>query len=141
MPKRDWFLERLGRMPIFAACSKRELALIGRQAEDITFGAGRILVREGEAGSELFVIVNGQARVSVRGRGVAELGPGDYFGELALLDPAPREATVTAVTPLEALVLGRREFATILAESPTLSTKLMTGIARRLREADSKLNA
>ena len=139
--RRDWFLERLGRIPMFAACSKKELAVIGRQADDLRFEPGKVLVREGAPGSELFLILDGKASVTVRGRDVGTIGPGDFFGELAVLDPAPRDATVTALTPMEALVVGRREFSALVAEVPPLANKLLVGMARRLREADRKLNS
>jgi CRP-like cAMP-binding protein len=141
MAKQDAYLERLGGMPVFAACTKKELRLIGAQAEDVTFAPGKTLVKEGELGSELFLIVDGKASVSVKGRKVADLGPGDHFGELALLDPSPRDATVTAATSLEALVVGRREFASLLSGSPTLARNLLIAMARRLRDADRQLNA
>jgi CRP-like cAMP-binding protein len=77
--------------------------------------------------------------VSRHGQKVGELGPGDFFGELALLIDAERNATVTAVTPMEAIVLGRREFEAALAEAPHMTRKIMSGMARRLAEFDSKV--
>jgi CRP/FNR family transcriptional regulator, cyclic AMP receptor protein len=74
----------------------------------------------------------------MRGRKVAELGPGKFFGDLALLDRAPRNATVVAETPMEVLVLGQREFAALIDEVPGFAHKLLAGLARRLREADAK---
>jgi len=138
MARRDAFLDHLAEVPIFSALSRRELALIARRGEDIEVPAGKVLVREGATGSEFFVIVSGQARVSRRGRRVATLGPGDAFGELALLDKAPRNATVVAETPMELVVLGQREFAGIIDEVPGFARKLLAGMARRLREADAK---
>src|SRR5437660_1510197 len=110
---------------MFRTCSKRELTLVGRRAENLRFPTGKLLVSEGARGEEMFLILDGEASVSASGKRVATLGPGDHFGELALLDPAPRDASVTTVTPLEALVVGRREFAALLREVPTLSQKLM----------------
>lgn len=99
--------------------------------------AGRVLVSEGSSGSEFFVILEGTAKVSRRGRKVATLGPGAAFGELALLDKAPRNATVTAETDMELVVLGQREFGGVIDEVPGVARKLLTGMARRLREADA----
>jgi CRP-like cAMP-binding protein len=84
------------------------------------------------------VIVDGTAKVTRQGRKVATLGPGAAFGELALLDRAPRNASVVAETPMELVVLGQREFAGILDEVPGFARKLLAGLAHRLREADAK---
>lgn len=138
MRKRDQYLEHLQDVPMFSACTKRDLQLIGRHAENLTLPAGKVVMEEGRSGDEFFIIAAGKATVSRDGNDVAVLGPGDYFGELALLDRAPRNATVTADTELEVFLLGRREFNGLLAEVPTLSRKLMVGMARRLHELDSR---
>lgn len=138
MPRRDAFIEHLSQVPLFSACSKRDLSLVARRAEDVRVDPGKVLVTEGEAGHEFFVIVNGSARVTRRGKKVANLGPGQAFGELALLDKAPRNATVVAETPMELVVLGQREFAGIIDEVPGFSRKLLAGMARRLRDADAR---
>jgi CRP-like cAMP-binding protein len=118
--------------------SKKDLQLVSKNAEDVKVDAGKVLVSEGSAGSEFFIIVDGKARVTRRGKKVAELGPGDFFGDLALLDRAPRNATVVAETPMEVLVLGQREFAALIDEVPGFAHKLLAGLARRLREADAR---
>lgn len=136
--RRDAFLDHLSEVSLFSALSKRDLQMVARRAEDVKVDAGKVLVTEGSAGSEFFVIMDGKARVTRRGRKVADLGAGQFFGELALLDRAPRNATVVAETPMEVLVLGQREFAALIDEVPGLAHKLLAGIARRLREADAK---
>lgn len=138
MRRTDQFLQYLQQVPMFQACSKKDLTTIGRLAEDVKVDPGQALVTEGARGDEFFIIIEGTAAVSRGGVRIASLGPGDYFGELALLDPAPRDATVTAETALEVLVLGKREFGGLLSEIPTISHKLMVGMARRLHEADNK---
>jgi CRP/FNR family cyclic AMP-dependent transcriptional regulator len=138
MSRRDAFLDHLAEVPLFSALSRKELSLVARRAEDVKVDQGRILVSEGSTGSEFFVIIDGKASVSKKGRKVATLGPGDAFGELALLDKAPRNATVTAETPLEVVVLGQREFGGLIDEVPGFARKLLAGMARRLREADAK---
>ena len=138
MSRRDAFLDHLAQVPLFSALSRKELALVARRAEDVTVDQGRVLVSEGATGSEFFVIIDGKASVGKKGRKVATLGPGDAFGELALLDKAPRNATVTAETPLEVVVLGQREFGGLIDEVPGFARKLLAGMARRLREADAK---
>ena len=137
MARRGSFVDHLASVPLFSACSKRDLQLVARRAEDVKVDAGRVLVSEGATGSEFFVILDGQAKVTRRGRKVATLGPGDFFGDLALLDRAPRNATVTAETPMELVVLGQREFAGIIDEVPGFAHKLLAGLARRLRQADA----
>ena len=101
--------------------------------------AGEPLVREGDVGHEFYIIVDGKATVSRGGRELATLGPGDFFGELALLDGHRRNATVTSATPLDVLCVGQQEFAALLSDLPQLSRKLLTGMARRLHELDSRV--
>src|SRR5207248_1550843 len=103
--RKDFYLARLAEVPMFQACSKRDLTIIGRRAEPLTFEPGQVLVREGTRGREVFVLVDGKATVTRGGVDVAELGPGDYFGELAVLDPGPRDATVAATTRGEAVII------------------------------------
>ena len=95
--------------------------------------AGRTIVREGDDGDALFVLLSGSATVERGGKEVAVLGPGDYFGELALLDPAPRAATVTATDDVVMAVLGVRMFRVLLRELPPLGAKLLGDLAARVR--------
>jgi CRP-like cAMP-binding protein len=136
--RKSSYLEHLGRVPMFSACSKRDLEWLARQAEELTFDEGAVLVREGATGREFFVIIDGKAKVTRGKKDVATLGPGDFFGELSLLDKAPRNATVTAASPLEVLVLEGRAFTSALAEIPEMSRKLLVGMARRLNELDGR---
>jgi CRP-like cAMP-binding protein len=138
MARHDAFIDHLQQVPMFSACSKRDLQLVARRAEDVRVAAGKVLVNEGETGHEFFVILDGTARVTRRGKRVATLGAGSAFGELALLDKAPRNATVIAETPMELVVLGQREFAGIIDEVPGFARKLLAGMANRLRDADAK---
>jgi CRP/FNR family transcriptional regulator, cyclic AMP receptor protein len=139
LTRRDASIEHLQRVPLFSACSRDELRRLSRRTTDIPVAEGHVLVKEGDRGSEFFVIVDGRARVSRRGRNVGELGPGDFFGELALLIDAPRNATVTALTPMEAIVLSRKEFDAALADAPRLTRRIMAGMASRLAEYDSRV--
>jgi CRP-like cAMP-binding protein len=139
MAKRQAYLEHLAAVPMFHACSKKELDLIARRAEEFRFSPGDKVVREGELGLEFYVIMDGRARVSRGGTELATLGPGDFFGELALLDHARRNATVEALTPMTTVVLLRREFDGVLAEAPSVSHKLLVGMARRLHQLDAKV--
>jgi len=139
MARRDAYIEHLAQVPLFSACTKDELRKLARRTTDIPISEGHVLVREGDRGLEFFVIVNGRARVTRRGRKVSELGPGDFFGELALLIDAERNATVTAVTPMEAIVLSRRDFEAALADAPRMTRRLLSGMAKRLAEFDSRV--
>ncbi len=138
MARRDTFIDHLQEVSLFSACSRKDLQLVARRAEDVRVPAGKVLVTEGETGHEFFVILEGTAKVTRQGRRIATLGPGQAFGELALLDKAPRNATVVAESDVELVVLGQREFAGIIDEVPGFSRKLLAGMAKRLRESDSK---
>ena len=139
MARRDSYIEHLTQVPLFSACSQDELRKLSRRTTDIPIPEGHVLVKEGERGVEFFVIVSGRAKVSRRGRKVGELGPGDFFGELALLIDSGRNATITALTPMEAIVLSRREFEAAVAEAPRMTRKIMSGMASRLAEFDSRV--
>jgi CRP/FNR family transcriptional regulator, cyclic AMP receptor protein len=138
MARRDAFIDHLQEVPLFAACSRKDLQLVARRAEDVRVPAGKTLISEGETGHEFFVILEGTARVSRQGRKINDIGPGAAFGELALLEKAPRNATITADTDMELVVLGQREFAGLIDEVPGFARKLLTAMAHRLREADTR---
>jgi CRP/FNR family cyclic AMP-dependent transcriptional regulator len=137
MARRDSFVDTLATVPLFSACSKKELAMVAKSADQVTLPAGTVVVNEGAAGTEFFVILAGQARVERHGREVAVLGPGRFFGDLALLDRAPRNASVIADSDLEVAKIGQRDFDSLL-EQPGFSKKLLAGLARRLREQDTR---
>jgi CRP/FNR family transcriptional regulator, cyclic AMP receptor protein len=138
MARHDPFVDHLQQVSLFATCSRKDLHLVAKRAHDLQVPAGRALVTEGEPGQEFFVILSGTARVTRQGRKVATLGPGAAFGELALLEDAPRNATVIAETDMELAVLARREFAAILDEVPGFARKMLAGVGKRLREADAR---
>jgi len=126
---------------LFSTCSSRDLRTIRRALEEVTVKTGRVLCEEGTIGREFFIIVEGQASVRRNGRKIASLGPGQYFGELALLDRRPRSATVVSDTDMVLLVLGQRQFHGVLDAVPALSHKLLAAMATRLRESDQKASA
>jgi len=136
---KDAKVELLRDVSLFSACSKRELSRIASLADQIEVPKGRVLTREGESGSEFFVIVEGQARVIVGQRGrVSPLGPGASFGEMSLLDRGPRTATVEAESDMQLLVLDARSFSSLLAEVPSVARKVLAAMAARLRVADKE---
>jgi CRP/FNR family transcriptional regulator, cyclic AMP receptor protein len=136
--RRSKVQEHLANVPLFATCSKRDRGIIARHAEEVTLRPGSVLIEEGDTGDAFYVVVDGEATVQRNGRRITTLRPGDYFGELALLDAAPRNATVVANGPVTVAVLGARVFSVLLKELPNMSDKLLRGMARRLREADAK---
>jgi CRP/FNR family transcriptional regulator, cyclic AMP receptor protein len=135
----DTFVAHLATVPLFARCSKHDLAEIARFVDEISVDAGRDLVVEGDVGHEAFVIVKGDATVTRGGTSVASIGPGAVFGEMALIDRAPRNATVTATTPMELLVIGKREFSGLIDESASFRASIMSALAERVREKDREL--
>jgi CRP/FNR family transcriptional regulator, cyclic AMP receptor protein len=131
----DAFLQQLAEVPLFSALAKKDLQHVAKRVELVKAAAGKVIVIEGAAGSEFFAILDGRARVERHGRQVALLGAGGFFGDLALLDRAPRNASVIAETDMELAKIGQREFDSLL-ELPGFSRKLLAGLARRLREQD-----
>ncbi len=126
----------LAEVPLFSACSKRDLGIVARHTEVLEVARGARLTEEGTVGDAFYVILEGAATVQRRGRTVSRLGPGAWFGELAVLDPAPRDASVVAETPMTVGVIGARVFRAMVRDVPALTEKLLRGMARRLREAD-----
>jgi CRP/FNR family transcriptional regulator, cyclic AMP receptor protein len=139
MARIDEQLDYLGNVPLFASCSKKELKALQSLCDRVDVAAGKELVRQGTTGYECFVLLTGTADVTINGRFVTSLGPGAYFGELALLDKQPRSATVTASSASSLLVLGPRQFSTALESFPGLAQKMLAGLAQRLREANSRV--
>jgi CRP/FNR family cyclic AMP-dependent transcriptional regulator len=130
---RDAKADALGRCPLFGELSRRELRELAALADEVEVSAGKVLAREGGLGSEFFVIAEGRAQVERDGHTVATLGPGDFFGEVALVDPGPRLATVTAAEPLRAFVLTTRGFWELLDRNHKIAQKILRTLAKRLR--------
>jgi CRP/FNR family transcriptional regulator, cyclic AMP receptor protein len=128
--------ELLGNVRLFSICNKRELARIASLVEEVEAPEGKVLVRQGDPGNECFVIAEGRAKATMRGKGSAVLGPGSFFGEMSLLDQGPRSATVTAETDMHLLVLGSREFSALVEEVPIVAVRMMRGLAERLRDSE-----
>lgn len=134
---KDLYIARLKTVPLFAGLARKDLDLLVRQADHLRYPARHTVVREGSPGEEFWLVVEGQLSVHRGGVEVATIGPGDWFGELAVIDPAPRDATVVATTPVELMVIGRRRFWSVLESSPTLMRKVIVSLAVRLRALDS----
>lgn len=138
MAPKDTYLDHLAEVPLFSTASRKDLQKISRASDEVSVKAGRVLVDEGRAGHEFFLILDGTASVRRNNRKVAELGRGQYFGELSLLDRGPRTATVVAESDMKVLVLGQREFLGVLDDVPGLAYKILRIMAHRLRESDLK---
>ena len=132
MPQPD-VANSLATVPIFSGCSRRELAIISRAAKIVDHKEGTLIAREGERGVGLFLILEGQCRVSIGGKTKATLGPGDFFGEVALLDGGPRTATVTAMGPVRLVGITGWVFRGLLMEHPSIALKTLEAVAGRLR--------
>ena len=118
---------------LFRGVSDEGLASIAAKVTEISFDAGRTIVRQGEVGTGFFMIVAGRARVVRDGETLDHLGPGQFFGELSLLDHEPRIAAVTAEEPTACLALASWDFESILAAEPGVALAILRGVARRLR--------
>jgi CRP/FNR family transcriptional regulator, cyclic AMP receptor protein len=137
MDRRAGIDEQLAAMPFFAGLSKKQLRRISSLMTRVDLPAGQVLTREGQSGSELFIVLEGEVEVRKGDRVIATRRPGEYVGEIALLDRRPRTATVVATTPVSVEVLSRREFASLLREASELSEQILATIDRRLADLDA----
>lgn len=133
--RKDSMLELLRSVPLFEGVSKRELRTILQAAREVEFPPGRTIVQEGLRGMDFYLILTGRAAVRPPGKRPKILGPGDYFGELSVIDGQPRSATVTADTRVFALRLDRSGFFAVLARNPEIAVKVLVEVCRRLRSA------
>jgi CRP/FNR family transcriptional regulator, cyclic AMP receptor protein len=136
----DPTLHLLAAVPLFQGLSKQELAEIVSVAREVEFPAGIDIVSEGHQAADFFLILDGEARVEVRGRrSKAKLRPGDYFGEVSVLDGGPRSATVTAETGVLALQLDRSRFLKLLDRHGSIGRKILVDMSKRLRAVEGVL--
>jgi CRP/FNR family cyclic AMP-dependent transcriptional regulator len=131
----------LSKVPMFANCSQRELQTVARAVREVDHKAGTEIAREGEPGIGLFIITKGSATVSIGGRKKGSIQPGEFFGEIALLDGGPRTATVTADTDVKLLGLTEWVFRGLLQEHPSIAVKTLQAMAARLRNATQAATA
>ena len=131
MLHRNHKVELIKDVPLFAGCSKKELEQIAHIADEIDLPEGKALARQGAPGREFFVLLEGTVEVTRDGRFVDTMTDGDYFGEVALVSDEPRNATVTATSPVRALVVTDREFRMLLKESPEIEAKVNATLADR----------
>ena len=124
----------LTELPSFAGCSKHELQQLSRRAVDIDVEAGKVLTREGEPGREFLIVLAGTAVATRDGQVLAHFGPGDMFGEIAVLDHSTRTATVTAESHMRVAVVAANDFQSLMDEVPTLAHAVMQTMAHRLSD-------
>jgi CRP-like cAMP-binding protein len=134
--RRNQKVELLKKVPLFSRCSKRELAEIATLADEVDLREGKELIREGASGREFFILLEGRADVTKDGKRINQMGPGEFFGEIALVAPSPvRTATVKATTPVRVLVVTAQNFRRLLAGSPEIKLKVLEALAERVSPA------
>jgi len=136
MSPHDPKVDLLRSIPLFEGLGERELEQIARLVDEVDVPAGRVLMRQGELGSEMFIIVSGSFTIDRNGNVIRECGAGAALGELAILSEGPRSATVTANEPGRLLAVGHREFHALLDVAPGISRHLLVNLARQLRALD-----
>ncbi len=130
-------VELIKGVPLFSELGRKELSEVASLADEIDLREGKELMVEGRPGREFLVIIEGGATVLKGGTEINKLGPGDFFGEIALVRHEPRSATVVADTPIRALVITERTFQSLLARSPDIESKVMSALSARLAPEDS----
>ena len=126
-------IESLGRVPLFARCSIRELEFIAGKADEVAVAAGQELIRQGRPADSFFVLLEGAADVDIDGRRRRTLNPGDFFGEISMLDRGPATATVVASAPSRLMVMSHAQFRDAVKGNDELLSKVMAAMGERLR--------
>jgi CRP/FNR family cyclic AMP-dependent transcriptional regulator len=129
----DAKVEALRAVSLFAGLRGRDLEQVAQMADEVDLPAGHVLMREGESGSQMFIIASGEAKIERGGREIAREGPGSFLGEMAILAEGPRTATATLTEPSHLFVLAHREFHSLMDEVPAVRQCVLDEVARRLR--------
>ena len=127
----------LRKVPLFSNCTNRQLKAVATLGTPVPIESGRKVTETGRPGAEWFVVLSGRASCQVQGHELASFGPGDFFGELSLIDGGARSASVVAETPMQLLDFDRSEFGRLLEVAPSVVRKMLSAMAGRLREADA----
>lgn len=133
---RDEKLDLLRRIPLFSGFDRRRMERLGMLADEVDVPAGKVLMRQGESGSDMMIVVRGSVGVERGGKRLNTLGPGDFFGEIALVDGGPRTATITAEEPTTLLVISHRDFHSMMDEFPDVAAQVMNALANRVRHLE-----
>jgi CRP-like cAMP-binding protein len=132
----DRKVQLLSKVSMFSECNTKELARIASLADEIEVDRGTVLTKEGLPGRECFVVSSGKAKCTLRGKRLATFGPGDVFGEMALLDNEPRSTTITADTDMVLFVVDSRSFWGLCEQAPSVARKIMKSMSQRLRRVE-----
>lgn len=132
-------IELLAGVPLFSGCSRSELERIAQLVDEIEVPEGRVLIREGDLGREAFVVVSGEAEVTIDDQLVAKLGSGDCLGEMSLLAGNFRTATVVATTGMQLIVLDSRSFESLLDDVPSVTRKVLRQLAERVVRSEREV--
>ena len=127
-------------VPIFSSCTPKELRGIATSGKEVSFEAGRVICKEGDTGVGLHIILEGEVKVLVGGRKRRRLGPGAFFGEIALLDGGPRSASVVAESPVRTFAITSWNFRSVLKEHPSMPVKMLEEVCKRLRENERSIS-
>jgi CRP-like cAMP-binding protein len=133
--------DALADVPLFSGLSRRHLKHVAALTQEEEFDEGDVLTEEGDEGDTFYVLLQGEAKVERGGRRVARLIPGDFFGEIALIDSGPRTASVVAETPVLTLTIHRKRFQKMLEEDPSIVVQMLEELAKRLRNQQRSLTA
>jgi CRP-like cAMP-binding protein len=133
--RKDAKIELMKKVPLFASLGNAQLAQVASVADEVRLPEGKVLTREGERGREFYVLIDGEAEVRRKGRKVATMAPGEFFGELALVSDRPRTATVTATKPVRVLVVKDTSFRSVLLRTPQIALKVLQAAVDRLPPA------
>ena len=130
-------VDRLTRVPLFAAISKRDLEFVASRIDEVSLKPGLTLIREGQPTEAFFILESGHVQVTRAGKPAARLGPGDFFGEIGMLDRGPATATVVTDGPVEAMVLSHSQFRDAIKGNDSLALQVIAAMAQRLRANES----
>jgi CRP-like cAMP-binding protein len=133
-------LTMLASVPLFEGMSRKDVSALNRASKHNAYPAGKTIVREGTVGVAFHLIVSGRARVTIGGRTRGKLGPGDFFGELAIIDRGRRSATIVAETAVETLSVTSWDFLPMLDANPGMARKVLTEMSKRLRGVERSLS-
>jgi CRP-like cAMP-binding protein len=133
--------QALAKAPLFSGCTPHELKRVGSLMTQINVPEGTVLARQGQRGNEFMIVLDGTASITRDGKEVATVGPGDYMGEISIIDGGPRTATITATSAMQLEVLTHQEFAGLLDQAPEIARNLLPTLVKRLREAGERSNA
>jgi CRP-like cAMP-binding protein len=133
--------DALADVPLFSGLSRRHLKHVAALTEEEEFDEGDVLAEEGGAGDTFYVLLQGECKVERGGRRIARLLPGDFFGEIALIDSGPRTATVVAETPIQTMTIHRKRFQKMLEEDPSIVVQMLEELSKRLRNQQRSLTA